>query len=804
MTTPEASPMEGEGTEFRVYGPPGCGKTTWLGAQAQRAVEQGKRPLISSLTRTAAAEVAGRDLPIPPEHVGTLHAHCYRMLGQPEIAEDKAQLADWNERHPSYEMGTKDRKRSIDEDNLEPNAGSPGDRMMGRYQVLRARMETELPPDVAAFAAAWTGWKQERGLMDFTDLIETCLREVETAPGDPDVLFVDEAQDLDFLEMRLVRKWGERAGYLVMVGDPDQCQPAGTMVETAGGPVPIEKLDPGQHRILTWDRHEQKIAGYRKTRPFETGRRHYRGPLLTVHAGGKRSRSTPEHRWVVRWVDRRSGHCAVCLMRRGSEWRVGWSRLFDDRGAFRLEQYLRQEGAGSAWVLAAAPDRREAAAMAAAIAARHGLAEGPFPEDRPPAAEAAGNGGEERARRCLTGHGRDPEFPLWERGRTGRRRTVRVEEVRACNLVPGIMAVPEYRGAEQTSWTAVEAISQAAFDGPVYSLRVTPHETYVADGLVTHNCLYRWRGSDPQAFTNPPVPEAQRRVLAQSYRVPRQVHDTAVAWINQVKDRRPVEYRPRDAEGEVRQLQASCQEPEPALEDAEKYLAQGKSVMFLTTCAYMLQPLLGALRRQGIPFHNPHRRSNGAWNPLPKRRNAAGAAERLLAYLALSESGQWTAGDLRKWTNTLRAEGVLPRKGRELVRDLEDDEEEGLSWNLLEGVLTPEAIEAGLSGDLNWYQRHLTAAKRPGAEFPLSVVRRRGAEKLRETPLVVPGTVHSVKGSECDVVYLFPDLSRPGMDEWTGSPEQRAAVQRLFYVGMTRARESLITCAPATPMAVNC
>ena len=300
------------------------------------------------------------------------------------------------------------------------------------------------------------------------------------------------------------------------------------------------------------------------------------------------------------------------------------------------------------------------------------------------------------------------------------------------------------------------------------------------------------------------MPEAQRRVLAQSYRVPRQVHDAAVAWINQVKDRRLVEYRPRDAEGEVRQLQAGYQEPEPALEDAEKYLAQGKSVMFLTTCAYMLQPLLGALRRQGIPFHNPHRRSNGAWNPLPKRRNAAGAAERLLAYLALSESGQWTAGDLRKWTNTLWAEGVLPRKGRELVRDLEDDEEEGLSWDLLEGVLTPEAIEAGLSGDLNWYQRHLTAAKRPGAEFLLSVVRRRGAEKLRETPLVVPGTVHSVKGSECDVVYLFPDLSRPEMDEWTGSPEQRAAVQRLFYVGMTRARESLITCAPATLMAVNC
>ena len=335
-TAPGPGAAEEEGTEFRVYGPPGCGKTTWLGEQARRAVEQGKRPLISSLTRTAAAEVAGRDLPIPPEHVGTLHAHCYRMLGQPEIAEDKAQLADWNERHPSYEMGTKDRKRSIDEDNLEPNAGSPGDRMMGRYQVLRARMETGLPPDVAAFAAAWTGWKQERGLMDFTDLIETCLREVETAPGDPDVLFVDEAQDLDFLEMRLVRKWGEQAGYLVMVGDPDQCQPAGTLVETASGPVHIEELDPGQHQILTWNQHGQTVLGKTKTFPFRKTQRPYRGRVLTLHTERKQSTSTPEHRWVVKWSNKTTGTCVVYLMRQGPKWRVGWCQLFKADGSFHL------------------------------------------------------------------------------------------------------------------------------------------------------------------------------------------------------------------------------------------------------------------------------------------------------------------------------------------------------------------------------------------------------------------------------------------------------------------------------------
>jgi len=74
-----------------LYGPPGCGKTTWLSRQVARAWEKGEKVLIASLTRAAAAEVAGRELPIPRDNIGTLHAHCYRSLGRPRIAETKAE-----------------------------------------------------------------------------------------------------------------------------------------------------------------------------------------------------------------------------------------------------------------------------------------------------------------------------------------------------------------------------------------------------------------------------------------------------------------------------------------------------------------------------------------------------------------------------------------------------------------------------------------------------------------------------------------------------------------------------------------
>ena len=43
--------------------------------------------LISSLTKAAATEIGGRDLPISFDALGTLHSHCCHALGRPEIAE---------------------------------------------------------------------------------------------------------------------------------------------------------------------------------------------------------------------------------------------------------------------------------------------------------------------------------------------------------------------------------------------------------------------------------------------------------------------------------------------------------------------------------------------------------------------------------------------------------------------------------------------------------------------------------------------------------------------------------------------
>jgi superfamily I DNA/RNA helicase len=79
----------------------------------------------------------------------------------------------------------------------------------------------------------------------------------------------------------------------------------------------------------------------------------------------------------------------------------------------------------------------------------------------------------------------------------------------------------------------------------------------------------------------------------------------------------------------------------------------------------------------------------------------------------------------------------------------------------------------------------------------------RGPRTLVETPQVVVGTIHSVKGGEADVVYLFPDLSRAGDASLNRGGADRDAVIRLFYVGMTRAKHKLYICQPESPMAIR-
>jgi len=209
--------------EYRVFGPPGTGKTTYLARQIKRARQTygGENVFVTSFTRAAAIEIASRDgVGLPKTSVGTLHAHCYRALECHDIAENH--FAEFNAEHPDMAITT-----DVDIDDpfdVQPatNTGTEGYQEMQRLRSMLIPPEM-WPTNIRMLYNAWETWKRGNNLFDFTDLLEIALKEIPYAPNKPVVGFVDEAQDMTPLQFALVRKWGSQMDMLILAGDDQQC-----------------------------------------------------------------------------------------------------------------------------------------------------------------------------------------------------------------------------------------------------------------------------------------------------------------------------------------------------------------------------------------------------------------------------------------------------------------------------------------------------------------------------------------------------------------------------------------------------
>lgn len=235
--TERASPAE-KSIVHQIYGPPGTGKTRDL-TERVKAVVASRGPnsvVIASFSTTAAKEIASRGLGLPERAVGTLHSLAFRGMPRDEtvVALDPIVLADWNTEVAHRWRITPDQRRGkAPADGAGgtqrggPASEITGDELISALDKARATFTdpSDYPPDLAAFAKAWTEWKTANSALDFTDMIEQALlraRDGEAAPGRPEVFVVDEGQDNTPLEVELILNWGKQAMSVVVALDDDQ------------------------------------------------------------------------------------------------------------------------------------------------------------------------------------------------------------------------------------------------------------------------------------------------------------------------------------------------------------------------------------------------------------------------------------------------------------------------------------------------------------------------------------------------------------------------------------------------------
>jgi hypothetical protein len=240
----------------------------------------------------------------------------------------------------------------------------------------------------------------------------------------------------------------------------------------------------------------------------------------------------------------------------------------------------------------------------------------------------------------------------------------------------------------------------------------------------------------------PELPADQIRILGQSYRIPRAVHAQACGWVEQIAHRMPKTYHPRAIDGTVDHLASlSYRYMDPIGSQLEQWLEEGKTVAFLGSCSYLLDPMKKLLRDWGVPFHNPYRKTRGDWNPLQSKAGTISAAERVLAYQQVAHGSWWTYADLWKWAAALNATQSLFIHGAktEMRRKADDEGSQPVSVEDLERWMPGDTVAPhAVAGDLTWLQGAplLDSFVRP-MTYACNVVQRRGREALAKKPQVI-------------------------------------------------------------------
>jgi ATP-dependent DNA helicase UvrD/PcrA len=241
-----------------------------------------------------------------------------------------------------------------------------------------AYAEAQFGPFEEVVAAAFPLYEKrmlEANAMDFDDLLVRMVNAMERFEPIRDRwrrtfrhLLVDEYQDTNHAQYRLLQLLASEHGNLMVVGDEDQCLVEGTLVTMGDGSQrPIEKVVKDDMVMSCHGSGEFRQA--RVTGVFKAWERN--GIAIETFSG-RRIVSTPEH---THFAGYRLGstpqmHLTYLMWKRGVGFRVGVSGVYTQR--------CLHEHADAVWVISAHDTDAEARAAEITLSLRYGLPMLPF------------------------------------------------------------------------------------------------------------------------------------------------------------------------------------------------------------------------------------------------------------------------------------------------------------------------------------------------------------------------------------------------------------------------------------------
>lgn len=270
--------------------------------------------------------------------------------------------------------------------------------------------------------------------------------------------------------------------------------------------------------------------------------------------------------------------------------------------------------------------------------------------------------------------------------------------------------------------------------------------------------IYTWAGADINTFLNLQGPKI---ILGQSYRVPVKVHYVASRIVERIKTRTPKAYDPR--------LQLGIVDIHTDLEAVD--FSQG-SWLLLARNMVFLKDYVDICVERGHVFECKSR------NPLPKD-----GARAIVNWERLRRGEKITVAEC-KIVYEFMSTKTRVKWGLKTAL-MEAEENELVDLEILQkqyGLLCVDLWRVALN--------KFTPAE---TAYYLAALKR--GERLTEEPRIKISTIHGVKGGEADNVVLVPDMTKRTYDEFEKNPD---AEHRVWYVGVTRAKERLIHIIPKT------